>query len=704
MVRSAPGVERFFQLALLGLVASGFLAVVGSGRLDTPTTLLTATGLLLRAVLVTGILRVEIPDRLVTAATLGYMIFYLADYQFLSRDFLAATVHLVFFLAVMKILTARNGRDYLYTAAISMLELLAAALISVEWNFFVFLGLYLLFAVATLASGEIRRSTAQAGQIARTAARRRLSPRLAVLTSAVTLGVMLLTTGLFFLLPRTASVALSRLAARGYYLPGFSNQVTLGQIGEIKSRSTAVMHVRFYKDSRIQTRFRGAGLSEFDGIRWSNSTSFLETLPVTERRLILADDHQRRRIGDRVSYRVDLKALDTDVLFFAGVPEALMINASEVIRTPNDGYRLGLGAADSLRYDVHSFFEDHRTLPEEPYLSGSAMINLRRRNLQLPPALDPRIPALAKTMSAGQPNDEGVARAIENHLRRDYGYTLELPSKRSPDPLAEFLFVRRKGHCEYFASAMAIMLRTVNIPARLATGFQGGVFNPISELHVVRASDAHTWVEAYLPGRGWTMFDPTPPDPSTRTPGLWTKISFYLDAAETFWQEWVLSYDLGRQLVLADKMESTTRRFRWKWTDPITGLGEIWDTHAGPWINRNGAVLYVSIGVAALLFFLGPDLWRAIRLRTRVRRLRQGQASVDDATLLYERFLKLLEKRGHSKPAWFTPAEFVRTLRAPELASLAGRFTHAYQELRFGGRLEAAPRLSLLLEELEEQL
>src|SRR5262249_50922712 len=157
-----------------------------------------------------------------------------------SRDFLTATVHLVFFLAVIKILTAKTNRDYLYTAIIAVLELLAAALVSIQLNFFLFLGLFLLFAMATLTSAEIRRAIemveGRSGQIARRA-NRSLSPRLAGLTVFITLGVLLLTSALFFLLPRTATAALRHLAAKGYYLPGFSNQVLLGQIGEIKTHS-----------------------------------------------------------------------------------------------------------------------------------------------------------------------------------------------------------------------------------------------------------------------------------------------------------------------------------------------------------------------------------------------------------------------------------------------------------------------------------
>jgi len=100
---------------------------------------------------------------------------------------------------------------------------------------------------------------------------------------------------------------------------------------------------------------------------------------------------------------------------------------------------------------------------------------------------------------------------------------------------------------------------------------------------------------------------------------------------------------------------------------------------------------------------LGPKAWRQLRLRQRVRRARMGRASVADATLLYHRFLDLLRARGYAKPPWFTPTEFVRSLRNPATAALAGQFVDAYQELRFGGKAEAAPRLFSLLEELKRQ-
>jgi hypothetical protein len=706
MPRTAAAVEKFFQLSLLGLVTSGFLAVAGSGYLDTPTIALTALGLALRAAITVRLLQIQISERTATVFTIAYIGFYPLDYQFLSRDFFTASVHLLFFLAVARILTAKTNRDYLYTAIMALLELLAAALLSAQLNFFLFLGLFLIFAIATLTSSEIRRASQvveqRHGQMAR-GSKLHLGPRLAALTAMIALGVLSMTAGLFFLLPRTANAALRHLASKGYYLPGFSNQVTLGQIGEFKTSSAAVMHVRVYNNKgRINAKWRGAALSDFDGKRWFNVFDPGVGLIPTNGRLILADEIQRRRHdGKLVAYRVDLKPIDSDALFFAGEPEVVNINAARLIRTSNGNYRIGLGPSDGLRYDVYSFLEEESPAPPGAH-EGEVPEAIRTRYLQLPP-LDPRIPALARRMTNGEISMRGRAKAIESHLRRDYGYTLELPKTQASDPLAYFLFSRKKGHCEYFASSMAVMLRSIGIPSRLVTGFQSGTFNPITELYVVRASDAHSWVEAWLPDRGWTTFDPTPIDPNALMPSLWSKFALYADAADTFWQEWVLSYDLARQLVLADKMERSSSKFQIDWLR-WSGVSAVrWAAWTRVWLARYGieSVLIVALALAGMLF--GPKAWRLAHLRRRARRARRGQASFSDATLLYNRFLDMLQAKGYSKPSWFTPAEFVGSLRNPEIAGIAARFVDAYQALRFGGKPEAAPQLFLLLEELKRQ-
>ena len=699
-VNAAVSVERFFQFSLLGLVTSGYLAVAGSGYLDNPTIALTAVGLTLRALLICGFFRREISERSVTIATLGYIVFFGADYFFLSRDLLSATVHLVFFLAVVKILTSITNRDYLYTAVIAFLELVAAAVLSTAFNFFLCLALFLLFAIAALTSNEIRRSMHTAPATAR-GGLRRFHPRLAVLSAFVTVGILVLTACLFFLLPRTADAAFAHLLSNRIHVAGFSNRVTLGETGEIQASSHPVMHIRIYsRDLPGGLKWRGGALTDFDGRRWTNPRPRREAVPAENGRIALVPASERR-LGRHVTFDVELTDLDTDALFFAGRPEWLDIRQSGVWRTETDSFRLTHSPPPGFRYEAYTLLEDP---PEtglapapEPQLTGRE----RARYLELP-RLDRRIPALAHMMTEGTVTDLEKARAIEHHLRTEYRYTLKLPDHDVPDPLAYFLFNRRQGHCEYFASAMAVMLRSEGIPTRLATGFQSGIYNPLTELWLVRASDAHTWVEAWIPARGWSSFDPTPPDLAATSFTLATRLSLYLDAAATFWQEWVVSYDPSHQGTLADRLEQGAGRLGIRWFDSLSGVPATWDVYFTKWVRRDGmAVLAALLGAIAIWRF-APRVARLVHMRRRVQQARRGHASVADATLLYHRMLQIVKRHGYHKPAWFTPAEFAASLHDSGLGRPVANFTNAYNALRFGGHTEVAPRLSVLLDELEQ--
>ncbi|MGA2737274.1 MAG: DUF3488 and transglutaminase-like domain-containing protein [Bryobacteraceae bacterium] len=690
---AAAAVERFFQFALWGLVVSGYLAVAGSGYLDAPTVVLTGAGLLVRALLISGALRFEISPKVAVALTLAYVGFFPLDYFFLSRAFIQSTVHLVFFLAVIQILTSRTNRDYFFMATIAFLELLAAAILSTNSNFFLFLALYLFFAMAAFTSAEIRRSMQKRLTVARSGLRK-FHPRLAALTAVITFGILGLTTGLFFMLPRTADAALRRLVSRRFYLPGFSSQVTLGEIGEIKTTSRPVMHVHFTDGHAPgNLKWRGATLSDFDGRSWFEPSGDPHWIPAVAKGVFqLANDQQRRRLGRSTNYRISLNSIDSNVLFFAGRPEMVWVKELTIMGRQDGSYRLGHPPAEGFFYDVWGW-------PDESAAEEFLGTRERRRYLSLP-AIDPRIPQLARNIARATDNDTDRAVAVARYLRGNYGYTLDLPAHEVADPLAYFLFTRKKGHCEYFASALAVMLRTLDIPARLVTGFQSGIFNPLTELYVIRASDAHSWVEAWLPGRGWVTFDPTPPDPSHGANALLMKLSLYADAVETFWQEWVVSYDLVHQATLADNMEQASRRVSLRWLERIFDVGNNWKSARG-WLAHTGLLWLLALVCGVAGAWSAPKLWHAWHMRMGVRRLRRGQASVADATLLYGRMLKLLKRRGYEKPAWFTPYEFACSLPPSDTGMLVLQFTSAYNALRFGGQANAAPRLSLLLEELE---
>ena len=687
-------VERFFQFSLLGMLASGYLAVLGSGYPDWPTAVLALAALGLRALTIAGVVRLDVPGRIVTAITLLYIGFYPVDYYYISKGFLPSAVHLIFFLGSVKILTAKTLRDFTYVKAIAAMALLAAAVLSVSLAFFGFLAVFLLFTVATLSSGEVVRATRlfiSEGETRRALSRsglRAFPRRLGILSFGLFGGILVLTAGVFFVLPRTARAAFQRFIPERYHLPGFSNEVTLGEIGEIKQSSAPVMHVYSQGDGFLAVRWRGAALSHFDGKRWFNLPAAEERLRPEGRRVLLLEGPSRP--GRRIEYEVRLSDIASNVLFVAATPESMIIDVPVILRSSSGTLRVARLNGAGLRYAVSSVLDEET--PVTAQLSPAARVEA----LTLP-ALDERIPELALDMTAGLTTPDEKARALERRLRHDYGYTLELLPAPVVDPLATFLFARKKGHCEYFASAMAVMLRTLGIPARVVTGFLGGVYNPMTGWQLVRASDAHSWVEAWLPRRGWVTFDPTPPDPSPSSASPWTRAGLVLDAADQFWQDWVVGYDFERQVTLAARMQESGRNFRFPWFGGAAARME-----AGARVIRAYASGVLGVfALAALAILCGPTLLRKLRADLRVRRAQRGEAQASDATLLYERMLRVLERRGLQKPPWLTPAEFARVLPASELAMLVEDLTGAYNQFRFGGRREAAPRMVRLLRRIE---
>ena len=236
-------VEQFFQVSLLGLLSSGFLALAFSGYLDTVTIALTSLGLLVRAAaLILKRPSLGLPPAIANALTLAYIGFYPLDYIYVSQDFIPATVHLVCFLSVIRLLSAHTNRDYFFVKLLAFLELVAATLLSSNISFFVFLTLFIVFGVATFCCQEIRRSSQRPGRIA--TANLNFHSRLAALTATITIAIVLMTGGLFVLLPRTAQAAFRSLVPDKFHVTGFSNEISLGQIGRIQQSATPLVHIR----------------------------------------------------------------------------------------------------------------------------------------------------------------------------------------------------------------------------------------------------------------------------------------------------------------------------------------------------------------------------------------------------------------------------------------------------------------------------
>ena len=706
---TSRALERYFAVALYFLLVAGFATLASTGRLDAPSLLLAGLALMFRGYLVAKGQQFNISERTASLLTLIYVLFYAADFFLLARNFVTATVHLVLFAMVVKLFSVRRDRDHLYLAVLSFLMVLAAAVLTVDSIFFAAFAIFLLVAVTTFILMEMRRSASTAAVCARDSGdeARSLGWWLAAAGPIFLILILLGGAVIFFFVPRVSTGYLGAYAPGGQLATGFGDSVRLGQIGEIQQSSSVVMHIQIDGDSSgtYDLKWRGLTLSLFDGRNWSNPLPEIIVPRSSEGHFSLdrreAAAASPRPLAHSIRYHVLMEPIGTNVFFVAGRALAL-----------SGPYRQVAQDAAGALYDVDrdraiTSYEAVSDLaqPSSTVLraaSGSVPSSVALPYLQLP-FLDPRIPQLARQITANAGTSYDKAAAIQQYLMTRYGYTLQLPRTMPRDPLANFLFVRKQGHCEYFASAMAIMLRTQGIPARIVNGFRGGEFNDLTGSYLIRARDAHSWVEAYIPGEGWITFDPTPAGLGL-APGRWNRLQLYLDAASEFWREWVVNYDSAHQRTLeqtaAQHTQSLWQRQRaWLRARYASLLADARSAQRS--LLRSPSRWTLGLSGAVLFLFLLLNIrrwagaWRAHRTAAH-----PAQAPGMAASIWYARMTHFIGRRGWQKLPAQTPQEFVATIGEERLRNSVACFTTHYERARFAQSVEDAERLPGLYQEI----
>jgi transglutaminase-like putative cysteine protease len=323
------------------------------------------------------------------------------------------------------------------------------------------------------------------------------------------------------------------------------------------------------------------------------------------------------------------------------------------------------------------------------------------------PALDlhgvtPKIAGLAaKVMGAGPAAER--ARRLESHLIDHYSYTLDFVGRSADNPIEDFLFRYRSGQCEYFASSMVLMLRSQGIPARLVTGFLGGEYNPFEGYYIVRENNAHAWVEAYLPGAGWRIFDPTPPAgrPGEGAEGATLLAQQAWDFVVFRWDRYVLTFGLYDQLRIFgglrelwnDLWAKLRRGEKTGSGHPSSpGLDSLSPGKVEP-IGRRG-LPDVPLPVALALTLVAAAVW--------ILYLRMKPPLT--ATAAYRRLRRRLGKAGAVLPDSVPPLAVRRETenRYPEAAAPAARVIDFYLRESFGGQPLEDEEVEALKEALGE--
>jgi transglutaminase-like putative cysteine protease len=631
----------------------------------------------------------------------------------------SALVHFTLLLSSIKLLQVKSDRDWLFLYLISFFEVLLAAGLSVSPTFLASLGLYVFCALLAVVCFEMRKArravpesvsrllVANDPKFLRRGSRRkpdaaarslRRLPLAAVCLFVLIFGLAL---PVFLITPRAAENMLSMpggTASSGFV--GFSDRVTLGDIGRLNKSNQLVMRVRVEGPSAPggrPLRWRGVALDRFDGRRWTQSSEANNPYQPLDGNLFrIGTTEDLSRLTTQTFF---LEPIDTPVIFAAPRALALQGGFTYVRRDRDDGLASRAHPLERITYTVYS--DTYEPAPER--LRADPMIyppgvtaNLRRpveSYRQLPPDMDTRVASLAYTVvrQAGAKNGYDMARAIEVHLSSNayggrYSYSLDMRAG-GQDPLSDFLFNVRAGHCEYFATAMAVMLRTLRIPARVVNGFQTGEYNAAADAYVVRQADAHSWVEVYFAETdSWVTFDPTPADgrpAGTSGEGLAGTISRYADALELFWIQHVVAYDRQGQRALARAMQGQIISYASSASRSADGLG----SKLSALLRGENALGFVTsplvaAPLAALVFVFGA----AVVLRRKgflsLRRRAGARAPERAVVEFYRRMTAALDSRGLRRNADQTPLEFAEAVGTPEVISI----TRAYNRVRFGSR------------------
>jgi hypothetical protein len=707
------------------MVAAAFATLALSGELSLPVALGTA--------LIGGISFFFEPARVPllrekrwTSAwnglTLVFFVWSIVDV--VRADALGAGIRFLCFLLVNKLWNRRASRDYLQAYVVSFLMLIAAAAVSSDlWYALGFLA-YVVFATWTLTLFHLRREMeenyllkhSEGAQSERVEVERILNSRRIVGgsflfgTGLVSLGVFLGAAVLFFLIPRVGFGFFVNRARQGVSTIGFSDRVELGEYGLIKDNPQVVMRVEFPAGKPpLPLRLRGVSFDQYADGRWSR-TRAVNGEPLRRfADLSLVDMKRGERLEPRalkarldaaLEQHVYIEPLDTSVLFGApmpiafAVPQGLGVSQSIELsaRGPTEVLALERRVEplskksytaerkSGLRYTVLSDVS-------QPPLGALLMAGelSEERKAELAPYLAPapararRVADKAHEIADGKGGPYQRALAIERWLSTQLRYTLDLKRDERYEPLEDFLFVQKAGHCEYFASAMAVMLRAVGVPSRTVNGFLAAQWNDYGDYLAVRHGDAHTWVEGYIEGAGWVTFDPTPPGPGgPATPSWFTRVRMMIDTVEMVWFKYVIEYDLAKQAEALSTLRGWSRGGRGAfWRDPRT--------------RRRLALIGGALALAIALYVV----WRRRRRRgDRPRPPGRAQAAVS----AYERALRALERRGLPR----APSETGRALaqraasRGDPAAGDFAELVELYYAVRFGQGEVPAERLDRL--------
>ncbi len=564
-----------------------------------------------------------------------FTIFFLIDISVISRHLLYSGNHLLLLLTFHRLLTLKRENDYLLILLFSLLTMASSGSVSPNFIFIILFFFFTLLSVFSLTLISLYKGNFRI--------KKKVFSSLLRISFISTLTIFFASPAIFFVVPRLGMGFGTLIGSNPPLVSGFTENVNLGDIGTIIENNRVVMRIQTVGSNEISSDhlWRGKGYNLFDGKGWSS------TIMVSKGTEIKKKYREKKTIA-----LISLEPLGTDVIFLPYNLEwvrGLRIVKEDANGTISSPY----GSFTKRTYSVEFRDNPQKIIPFveldiKPYL-------------QLP-EFNQKIFNLAKELAGALKDYEVISKKIEDWFKKEFKYSLNLTY--SINPIEDFLFKKREGHCEYFSSAMAVVLRHLGIPARVVNGFKRGDFNPTGGYYVVREKDAHSWVEVYIDGKGWVAFDPTPSISTSYKRNFLIALRDTWDAMQFWWDRNFVTYTPQRQITIYFGLYETLKKF----------------------ISKVEKLKYF-IGLFFLLLL--PSLF--ILLRKKKGKKVEEEEERDyypkriSPVRFYNRFLKIAKSKGFSIYEHETPFEFIERIKKSLLEIEDFYFiTALYYKVRYG--------------------
>lgn len=676
------------------LAALGLLSLLASGELNRWFVSATLFGLLVAIVLPQRFQDSVVLRRLSVVVPLSLLALQTSR-LFSGESLLPLAVEFAAALQVVRLATRRGAAHDQQVIVLALMHLIAGTVLGGGLSYgLCFIG-FLVVAPGALVLSHLRREVEgnyRQGARDRTGlpvdvprilrSRRVIGRPFLVFTCLLSIPIFMFTALVFVMFPRVGLSLLLLGQDHRERVVGFSDRVDLGGVGRLRADPTIVMRVEHPNlpaepPVRLALYLRGAAFDRYNGHSWSRTTPQgllrAEQIGTSVRLRRWPNPAHDRKL------RIDLEAIDPSVVFVPPDAVALTLltpgnvapSAVPLLSMSQEGQLSYRTSSESgLRYEVALADGSE---PPLPALDAAT----RARYLALPSDLPPRVGELAKAWIGTESDPERRAKRVEAALRKGYRYDLESPSGGAKNPLDDFLFVSKRGHCEFYSTAMAIMLRTQGVPTRNVNGFIGGTFNRFGHYYAVRQGDAHSWVEVYVDGKGFVRFDPTPPAdaaPQSEITGVLAFVRDMVEAAAQRWDRNVVGYDMRQQVSLLRAVRARYGELKTKSRVASTMLA----SPRRAFLSLTSLMLVVAASV----------YWYRRRGKPRPKAAPPSEieARIRETAELYRALDSALLLRGAPRPSGTPPLTHARSLAAlgHPVAEATLQLTERYLRARFG--------------------